>query len=178
MSSPSPQYEFTEQQNQLIGSLAGKMSFVGLFAVILGVINIIIALLVVAAIYQDRLPPGVRSKIKDYEAKVKEKLPEDLKKQSEEFSLEKIPATNNQLWGIALNTGVIGLFYLLMGTWTRSAGASFQKIVDTRGNDITNLMNGMASLHSMYSLVYTLLVVTLLFGLIGIALTLWQYFAK
>jgi hypothetical protein len=38
-------------------------------------------------------------------------------------------------------------------------------------------MNGLSSLYSMYSLLYTLLVVTLLFGLISIGLTLVQYFA-
>jgi len=177
MSVPSPQYEFSEEQNRLIGSLAGKMRFVGLFAVILGVINVIMALLVVGAIYRDRLPPGWSEKVKEYQEKAREKLPDDLRKQSEEYSVDKLPPSNH-LWGIALNVGVVGLFYLLMGAWTRAAGTSFQKIVDTRGNDITNLMNGLGSLHSMYTLIYTLLVVTLLFGLVSIALTLWQYYGR
>ena len=70
----------------------------------------------------------------------------------------------------------LGLFYVLMGVWTRTAGASFQKIVDTQGSDITHLMNALGSLHSMYSLIYTLLVVVLIFGVIGIGLTIYQYF--
>jgi hypothetical protein len=107
--------------------------------------------------------------------KAREKLPPDVKKQAEEYSLDKLPA-NNHLWGIAINAGVIGLFYVLMGAWTRDAGGSFQKIVDTQGNDITNLMNGMGSLHRMYSLLYTLLMITLLLGLFGAALTLYKYF--
>jgi hypothetical protein len=170
------QYEFTSEQNTLIGGLANKMRFVGLFAVVLGVVNLLIAILAVVAIYQDRLPAEWKSKTKEYVEKAREKLPDDVKKQAEDYSLDKLPA-NNHLWGIALNLGVTGLFFLLMGAWTRSAGASFQKIVTTQGSDITHLMNGLGSLHSMYSLLYTLLVVTLLFGLFSILLTLYQNFA-
>ena len=170
------QYEFTSEQNTLIGGLGSKMRFVGLFAVVLGVVNLIIALLAVVAIYQDRVPAAWKAKTKEYLEKAREKLPDDVKKQAEEYSLEKLPA-NNHLWGIAINIGVVGLFYLLMGVWTRSAGTSFQKIVTTQGSDITHLMNGLQSLHSMYSLLYTLLVVTLLLGLFSIVLTLYQYYA-
>jgi hypothetical protein len=166
------QYEFTSEQNTLIGGLGSKMRFVGLFAIVLGVINLLIALLTVVAIYRDRVPAEWQAKTKEY----MEKLPDDVKKQAEAYSLDKLPA-NHYLWGIALNLGVVGLFYLLMGVWTRSAGDSFLKIVTTQGSDISHLMNGLGSLYSMYSLLYTLLVVTLLFGLISIVLTLVQYFA-
>jgi hypothetical protein len=168
-------YEFTEDQNRLIGSLAGKMRFVGLFAVVLGVINLILALLVVAAVYRDRIPAEWKSKTNEYLEKAKEKLPEDVRKESEKYSLDKLPA-NDHLWGVAIGSGVTGLFYLFMGLWTRSAGASFKKIVDTRGNDIKNLMDGMASLHQMYSLLYTLLVIVLLAGILSLGLTLYRSF--
>jgi hypothetical protein len=174
--SPAPsQYEFTGDQNQLIGSLAGKMRFVGLFAVILGVINLLLALLVVAAVYRDRLPADWMTKTKDYLGKARDKLPGDVKKQAEEYSLDKLPP-NNHLWGIALDLGVVGLFFLLMGVWTRSAAASFRRIVDTRGNDIANLMNGLGALHSMYSFLYLLLVAILLLGLVSLGLTIYQHF--
>jgi hypothetical protein len=168
-------YEFTADQNKLIGSLAGKMRFVGLFAVILGVINLLLALLVVAAVYRDRIPPDWKTKTNDYLEKAREKLPEDVRKQAEQYSLDKLPP-NNHLWGIAIGSAVTGLFYLLLGVWTRSAGASFQKIVDTQGSDIKHLMDGMGSLHQMYSLLYTLLVIVLLAGIISLCLTLYQYF--
>jgi hypothetical protein len=171
----SSQYEFTQDQNKLIGSLASKMGFVGLFAILLGVINLIIALLVVAAVYRDRIPADWKAKTNEYLEKAREKLPEDMRKQAADYSLDKLPA-NNHLWGLAINAAVVGVFYLLMGVWTRSAGASFQKIVDTRGSDITHLMNGMGSLHSMYSLIYILLILVLLFGLISLALTLYHAF--
>jgi hypothetical protein len=152
------------------------MRFVGLFAVIVGAINILMAILIVVAIYRDRIPADWKAKTAEYMEKAREKLPPDVKKQAEQYSLDKLPA-NNHLWGIAINAAVIGLFYVLMGHWTRSAGESFQKIVDTQGNDVSNLMNGLGSLNQMYSLLYTLLLLTLLLGLIGAAYTLYTYFA-
>ena len=168
-------YEFNDSQNQLIGGLARKMSFVGLMAVILGVLNIIMALLVVAAVYRDRIPADWKTKMNEYVEKAREKLPEDVRKQAEQYSLDKLPA-NNHLWGIAIGTGIAGLFYLLLGIWTRSAAKSFRKIVDTRGNDIGHLMNGLLSLHQMYSLLYTLLLLVLLAGLVSLGLTLYKHF--
>jgi hypothetical protein len=165
------QYEFSQDENVLIGSLASKMSFVGLFANIVGVINILMALLVIGAIYSDKVPESWKAKSKEYI----DKLPEEYKKQAEELSVDKLPPKNH-LWGIALNTGVVGLFYLLMGTWTRSAAASFKQIVATQGQDISYLMKALDSLHSMYSLVYTLLVVTLIAGLVFLGLALYQRF--
>jgi hypothetical protein len=165
MSGSSPQYEFTQEQNSLIGSLSSKMRFVGLFFVVVGVIQILIALLVVLAVFRDRVPQ-----------KWIDQLPAESKVKFEEQK-DKMPA-NNHLWGIALNVGVVGLFYLVMGVWTRSAGDSFQKIVDTQGSDISHLMSALSSLHSMYALVYTLLVLTLILGLVGLALTLYNQFVS
>jgi hypothetical protein len=163
MSLPPRQYEFSQEQNALIGSLASKMRFVGLFFEVVGVINILIALLVVVAVYRDRVPQSWVNQ-----------LPPEAKEKFEEQK-DKLPA-NNHLWGIALNAGVVGLFYLVMGVWTRTAGGSFQKIVDTQGSDISHLMSALSSLHSMYALVYTLLVLTLLVGLLGLGLTLFNQF--
>jgi hypothetical protein len=169
-------YEFSSEQNRLIGSLAGKMSFVGLLAVIMGVLNILMALLVVAAVYRDRIPADWKAKTKDYVEKAREKLPEDVRKEAEQYSLDKLPA-NDHLWGIAIGAGATGLFYLLLGIWTRSAAGSFRKIVDTQGHDIRNLMDGLGSLHRMYSLLYTLLVLILLAGVVALGLTLYRYYA-
>jgi hypothetical protein len=176
MSMSTSGYEFSDDQNKLIGSLAGKMKFVGLLAVILGVLNLLMALLVVAAVYRDRIPADWKAKTSEYVEKAREKLPEDVRKQAEQYSLDKLPA-NNHLWGIAIGTGASGLFYLLLGIWTRSASHSFRKIVDTRGNDISHLMHGLGALHQMYSLLYTLLVLVLLAGVVALGLTLYKYYA-
>jgi hypothetical protein len=169
--SSGAQYEFTEQQNQLIGSLASKMSFVGLFAVIVGLVNILLALLVVGSIFRNHIPQEWKTKTTEY----MQKLPDDVRKQAEKYSLDQLPP-NNYLWGIAINGAIVGLFYLLLGTWTRSAGRSFQQIVTTKGSDITHLMNALSSLYSMYNLIWTLLIITLLAALIGIAMTVFLAF--
>jgi hypothetical protein len=169
-------YEFSDDQNRLIGGLAGKMNFVGLLAVILGVLNLLMALLVIAAVYRDRIPADWKAKTSEYVEKAREKLPEDVRKQAEQYSLDKLPA-NNHLWGIAIAIAASGLFYLLLGIWTRSASHSFRKIVDTRGNDISHLMDSLEALHQMYSLLYTLLVLVLLAGVVALGLTLYKYYA-
>jgi hypothetical protein len=163
MSQSPSRYEFTQDQNALIGSLATKMRFVGLFFVVVGVLNVIIALLIVLAIYRDRIPQ-----------KWIDQLPTEAKTTIEQ-NKDKLPV-NNHLWGIAINAGVVGLFYLAMGGWTRSAGTSFEKIVTTQGSDVSHLMNALSSLHSMYALVYTILVLTILLGLVALGLTLFNQF--
>ena len=169
-------YEFSGDQNRLIGNLAGKMGFVGLLAVILGLLNLVMALLVVAAVYRDRIPADWKAKTKNYMEKAREKLPEDVRKEAEEYSLDKLP-TNDHLWGTALGIAATGLFYLFLGIWTRSAAGSFRKIVATRGNDINNLMDGLGSLNRMYSLLYALLLFVLMAGLMGLGLTLYKHYA-
>jgi hypothetical protein len=174
--SATAQYEFTEAQNKQIGSLAGNMRFVGLFSVIFGVVALLITLLAALYIFRDRLPAGYREKAADYYKQAKAKLPEDLQKQADEYSLDKIPTDNNYLVGVASFCGVTGLFFLLQGVWMRSSAASFRKIVDTKGNDITNLMNAVGGLKSMYGLLSLLLALALLAGLAAIAWTVYMYF--
>ncbi|HEY8503570.1 MAG TPA: hypothetical protein VIL46_03240 [Gemmataceae bacterium] len=153
---PQSQYEFTPEQNQEIGGLAHKMRWVGLFFVAVGVVNLIVALLLLVAIFQNRMPSEWVGS-----------LPEDVQAQMRDLP------PNHRLWGFVINAAVGGVIYLLIGIWTRAAAVSFQRIVDTRGNDIANLMNGMGSLHKMYGLVYFLLVFALILLLIGVLLALF-----
>src|SRR5437773_11777815 len=95
--STGAQYEFTQQQNTEIGNLAGKMRFVGVFSVAFGVIALLTCLLTVTFIFRDRLPSGFREKAKDYFKKAQDSLPEDLKKQAADYSLDKIPTDDNYL---------------------------------------------------------------------------------
>jgi hypothetical protein len=67
------------------------------------------------------------------------------------------------------------LIYLLIGIWTRSAAASFQAVIETKGKDITHVMEALESLKSMYGLISGLLIAGLvLLGLIF----LWGVFGK
>jgi len=158
------QYEFTQQQNQEIGDLGGKMRFVGFFSAAFGVITLLICLLTVLFLFRDRLPSGFRQKATDYLQKAQASLPEDLKKQAANYSLDKIPTDNNFLYGVVVFTGVTALIFLLQGGWTRASAVSFQKIVDTKGNDIDILMQAVGSLRAMYGQVYLLLLAALLGG--------------
>ena len=58
------------------------------------------------------------------------------------------------------------------------AASSFQEIVSTTGRDITHLMNALGSLHKMYSLLYTLVIVTLLAVLLAVAFQLYLQFGN
>jgi hypothetical protein len=173
--SSSAQYEFTEDQNRQLRGLAGSMRFVGLFSVIFGLVALLVTLLAVLFIFRDRLPAGFREKAADYYKKAKASLPADLQKQAEEFSVDRIPTDNTFLAGVAILCGVTGLFFLLQGIWARSSASSFQRIADTRGNDINNLMNAIGSLRTMYGLLYLLLALALLGGLVAVGLTVYKY---
>jgi hypothetical protein len=170
-----PPYEFTQEQNIVVERLSGKMRFVGLLATIFGVVGMLITILAILAIYRDRLPAGWADKFKEYQQAAREKLPEDARKKVDEYVPEKLPA-NNHLWGIAIYAGTTGLFFLLLGGWTRSAAGSFRRIVDTRGADIPNLMNALSSLHSMYAMIHLILMLALLAGVAAVGLTLYQYY--
>jgi len=126
---------------------------------VVGIMNLLAALLLVVGIYRNKLP-----------AEWVSKSPAEMQKQ-----LETLPP-NNTLWGFAISAGVAGLIYLLIGVWTRSAAASFRLITTTKGNDITNLMNGLGALHSMYSLIYMLLMIALIAFLVALGLSLFHQF--
>jgi hypothetical protein len=102
--SAATQYEFSRRQNAEIGSLAGKMRFVGLLAAASGVIALLVCLVTVLFLFRDRLPGGFREKAAEYYKKARESLPDDLKKQAGDYSLDKIPTDNNFLTGLAIFT--------------------------------------------------------------------------
>jgi hypothetical protein len=166
---PSREYEFSEQQNQLVGSLASSMRGVGFFLIVVAILNLVIALVVVLAIYRNRLPQNYVEQVLE---KVKDATKTDVKAQ-----LESLPS-NNSLWGIAISALVNFLIYLCVGMWTQSAASSFQKIVDTKGNDISHLMDALSSLNKMYTLIWTLIVIGLVVLIVSAGLALWAHFAS
>jgi hypothetical protein len=158
MSLGSPaRYEFTPEQNDLIGDLAKKMRLVGLISVVLGVLNLLSAILLLVFIFQDKIPANVVASI-----------PEDARKE--------LPPTN-YLWGFVIQGAASGLILLLIGIWTRASAASFQLIVDTTGRDISHLMDALGSLRKMYTLLYTLIVIILILFVVGLVVQLFGRFA-
>jgi len=150
-------YEFTEAQNREIGGLARRMRLVGLVAIVLGVVNLILSLLLLVYAFRDRLP-----------AEALRRIPEDTLRQL---------APPSQLWAIVLQAAASGLIFLLIGLWTRSSAAEFRKIVDTAGRDIGHLMSALGSLHKMYSLLYTLIIVGILAFLVSIGVFLYARYS-
>jgi hypothetical protein len=113
-------YEFGPDQNELIGTLASKMRFVGMFLIALGVV----ALLGAAAQFRD-LRDG--------------------------------------------NLIVFGLFQIVIGAWTRSAGGGFHRIVTTQGADIPHLMAALQDLRKLYTLQYWLVVLAIVLLVVSLA---------
>ena len=108
------QYEFSEEENIIVGSLAKKMKFVGIFGIIFGVLEIL------QGIFSDK-------------------------------------------------TAIVqGLISIIIGIWTTKASESFQKIVDTQGNDISYLLGALDQLKKLFSLQYW----TYLIGAIIVIITI------
>lgn len=171
-----PEYEFSDEQNALLGNLAGKMRYVGLFSVLFGVFALLLTLVLILFINRDRLPADFRKQAADYYEQVQKSLPDDVKAKASEYSLDKVPTNNTFLTGVAIFTGVVGLIFLLQGSWSRSSAASFQQIVDSQGNDISHLMNAVRSLQNMYGMVSTLLTLALLAAIVAVGLSVYQHF--
>jgi hypothetical protein len=160
----SREYEFRPAQNEVFGTLASRMQGVGLFLVVLALLDFLVAALVVLAIYRAKLP-------EDYVKVVLEKASEATRTDVN-AQLSKLPP-DHQLWGIAITSAVNGLLYLLLGVWTRSAGGSFKQIVRTTGSDISQLMEALSSLNKLYSLLYALILIGLLFLLAATGLFIY-----
>jgi hypothetical protein len=145
------------------------MRGVGLFLVVIALLDFLVAALVILAIYRARLPEDY---IKIVVEKASEATRTDLNAQ-----LSRLPP-DNHLWGIACSSAINGLLYLLLGVWTRSAGGSFKQIVRTRGSDISHLMEALSSLNKMYSLIYALIVIGVLLFLAAIGLFIYAQMTR
>jgi hypothetical protein len=121
------------------------------------VVNLLLGVLLLVYAFRDQLP-----------AEALRRIPEDTLRQI---------APPSQLWAIVLQAMASGLIFLLIGLWTRSSAAEFQKIVATTGQDISHLMNALGSLHKMYSLLYTLIIFGILAFLLVIGVFLYARFS-
>lgn len=72
---------------------------------------------------------------------------------------------NNGTFGVI--TGVLGgILFAVIGVLMVNAASSFKLIVDTEGQDISNLMQALSSLLSMYTIQFWALVVSVLLVLL------------
>lgn len=70
--------------------------------------------------------------------------------------------------GIAVVSIIQAVIYALIGIWTMRAAASFALIPETRGSDVTSLMNGLDTLKTLYSFQFWLIIA----GLVVLVLSL------
>jgi len=160
---PAGEYEFNESQNQLIGSLARKMSLVGFVMVLFGILQMVNG---VMTMFMARNPDRIVASAE------KAGLP-----------AEQLDALRKALAGgfwkspiaiTALSVAVTGLLLFLVGNWTRQAGIGFAGIVLTKGRDVARLMDALGALHRKYSLIYTFLLVAAIMSLAALVIAFWQ----
>lgn len=139
----SQSYEFDSSQNQLIQDLAQKMRLVSYFLIVLGSIIILGGLFTLVNAF--RLVSGYQGA----ESIVRQSL---------------VSMTGNGVGNV-----IQGTIQILIGSWTLNAARSFRLIVDTQGNDITNLMGALGELRKLYTLQYWVVLI----GLIVLVLALF-----
>jgi hypothetical protein len=149
---PHPEYEFDSSQSAVIRDLAGKMGGVGFVFILFGMLQIAYG---VAVWLSTRTPDRLA------EAAARAGVP-----------LERVSPQAMMISAFAM--ALVGLVYFLVGLWTRQAATSFALVANTRGQDISRLMEAMASLNKMYALVYNLMLLGAVIILVSIGLNLYH----
>jgi hypothetical protein len=163
LSNTTGEFEFSESQNQLIGSLARKMSLVGLVMTFFGLLQLFNG---VTTLLLARDPERVIAAAE--KAGVAQEQLGALKQ-----------ALSGGFWSSPVTVSAIafalaGLFLFLVGLWTRQAGGSLARIVLTKGQDISRLMDALGALHRKYGLIYSVLLVAAVISLTSLVISLWQ----
>lgn len=60
----------------------------------------------------------------------------------------------------------LSLLFIVVGIWTHRAGREFRSVAETQGKDISHLMAALANLLKLYTLLYLLFFVALIFAII------------
>lgn len=158
-----PEYEFDDRQSDIIRSLARRMGGVAFLIVALGAIQIAHGLFASYLGYRD--PEKIA-------AAAKNNLPPD---QFEKF--EKSLGAGG--WSPFVMTGLalaaMGLIHFLFGLWTSSAAGSLGAVANTRGKDITRLMEALRSLNKAYGMIYNLIVIA---AVVFLGSLIWSFFKQ
>lgn len=159
----TPEFEFDESQNKLIGGLAGKMGLVGFVMVFFGLLQMING---VATLFMSRSPDRVIAAA-EKAGMSKEQL--GTLKESLEGGFWSSPITAS-----AVGFALAGLFLFLVGFWTRQAAVGFAGIALTKGKDISRLMDALGAMYRKYEMIYTLLLAAAIISLLSLAIGLWH----
>lgn len=157
------EYEFSDSQNTLIGSLARKMGLVGFVMTFFGLLQMINGL---TTLFMFRNPDRIVASAQ------KAGLSEtqlDALKQSLSGSFFTSPITVS-----ALAFALAGLLLLLIGLWTRQAAGGFAGIALTKGKDVSRLMDALTAMHQKYSIIYSVILAAAIVSLVSLVISLWQ----
>jgi hypothetical protein len=157
------EFEFSDSQNQLIGSLARKMGLVGMVMLFFGLLQMFNG---IASLFVSRNPDRVIA------------AAQKAGMQEEQLNILR-EAISGGFWSSpitvsALAIALAGLLLLLVGLWTQQAAAGFAGIVVTKGKDITRLMDALGALNRKYSLMYNILLVAAIITLASLVMGLWH----
>ena len=64
---------------------------------------------------------------------------------------------------------LLTLLFIIFGIWTHRAGREFRNVSASRGRDVSHLLAAMTSLLKLYTVVYVIFFVALIFALIQLA---------
>jgi hypothetical protein len=161
--SASGEFEFSDSQNQLIGSLARKMALVGFVMLFFGLLQMLNG---ISSLILSRNPDRMLAAAENAGMS-----PEQLVMLKEAFAggFWSSPITIS-----AIAFAVAGLFLLLVGLWTKQAAVGFAGIVQTKGKDVSRLMDALGALHRAYGLIYWIMLIAAIISLTSLALSLWQ----
>ena len=67
---------------------------------------------------------------------------------------------------------ISGIVQVIIGLWTKRAASAFQRIVDTQGSDMENLIGALGELRKLYTLQYWLILIAAIFIAIAILVAL------
>jgi hypothetical protein len=160
---PTGQFEFNDAQNEVIGTLARRMSLVGIVLMVFGVLQIING---VSAMIISRNPQGM---LRTAEQAGMSPQQLDMLKQVTAGSFWSSPLTVS-----AISFVVSGLLFLLVGAWTQMAAGNFSRIVRTKGQDVSRLMDGLGALNLMYGMIYYIVLVAAVITVLSLVISLVQ----
>jgi hypothetical protein len=120
----SPQFEFSQSENTVVGNLGSKMSFVGLFMLGIGL-----------------------------------------------FFFSSGVVRWAQRHDLDVSLLFLSLLFIVVGIWTHRAGREFRSVAETQGRDISHLMTALSNLLKLYTLLYLLFFVALIFAIIQLGAT-------
>lgn len=149
------QYEFSTNQNQLIGFLARRMNVVGIFLVLIGLgvatLSVISLMPLLGNVPElpSQVPPEVLDTFRRYEQYAR--------------------GNREPLYYGALAGALQALILIISGVYVRRSANSFRRIVDSQGRDISHLMDALVSLRGLFGILYSLLLLALVLAVALVA---------